>query len=253
MSIEINLENKTIMITGAAGGIGSGTVKVFAEAGANLILTDISEAVLNQAELINLAGGKALGVIADITDAKDVANVVDAGVKEFGQLDFAFNNAGISGLQKRLEDLTTDEWDQILKVNLSSVAYCMSAQAKVMMRNGGGVIINNSSVLGLGVFPNQSLVYSATKHGVIGLTKQAAANHGKDNIRINAICPGLVLTPVLDRDGTSDQVDGLIQRIPMGRPGTPEEMGKMALALCSDLGAYVTGVALPVDGGFSLN
>lgn len=253
MAYTIDLTGKVIMITGAAGGIGSGTAKVFADAGATLLLTDISDNVLSLAEAINSAGGKAIGVVADITDQKAVSRIVDEGLKMFGRLDFAFNNAGIGGLEKRLEDITSDEWDHVLRVNLSSVAYCMGAQAKAMMKTGGGVIINNSSVLGLGVFPYQSLVYSAAKHGVVGLTKQAAANHGKDNIRINAICPGLVLTPVLDRDGTSDQVDTLKKRIPIGRPGTSEDMGKMVLALCSDLGAYVTGATLLVDGGFSLN
>lgn len=253
MPIDVNLEDKSIMITGAAGGIGSGTSRIFAKAGASLILTDISETVLTLADEITSQGGSAIGVVGDITDTTEVTRVVEAGLKEFGKLDFAFNNAGISGLEKRLEDLTADEWDRILNINLSSVAYCMSAQAKAMMKSGGGVIINNSSVLGVGVFPNQSLVYSTAKHGVIGLTRQAAANHGKDNIRINAICPGLVVTSVLDRDGTSDQVEILTQRIPLGRAGLPEDMGKMVLALCSDLGAYVTGTAILVDGGFSLN
>ena len=253
MTIEIDLTGKTIIITGAAGGIGSGTVEIFTRAGANLILSDIAPAVVEQAERIKASGGHAIGVVADVTDSDQVANVVEIGVKEFGQLDFAFNNAGISGVQKRLEDLTAVEWDRILQINLSSVAYCMRAQVKAMLKTGGGVIINNSSVLGLGVFPDQSMVYSAAKHGLIGLTKQAAANHGKDNIRINAICPGLVVTSVLKRDGTSDKVEALKQRIPLGRTGLPEDMGKMVLALCSDLGAYVTGATILVDGGFSLN
>lgn len=253
MAIQIDMTGKVIMITGAAGGIGSGAARVFAKAGARLVLTDLSEAVKELAKDFRDTGGEAIAVVGDIADPHLAGKVVDQAVETFGHLNFAFNNAGIGGVEKRLEDITADEWDRVLKINLSSVAYCMSAQAKAMMETGGGVIINNSSVLGLSVFPDQSMVYSAAKHGVIGLTKQAAANHGGDNIRVNAICPGLVLTEVLNRDGTNAHVEALKKRIPLGRTGDPEDMGKMVLALCSDLGAYVTGTAIPVDGGFLLN
>ena len=250
MSIEIDLSGKVMMITGAAGGIGAGTASVFADAGALLVLTDISEEVLKQAETFNEKGTKAIGMIADIADPNQVADIVAKGEKEFGRLDYAFNNAGIGGKQAKLDDLDFEDWERVLRVNLSSVAYCMKFQVEAMKRAGGGVIINNSSVLGKSVFKDQSLPYAPSKHGIIGLTRQAAANHGADNIRINAICPGFISTQLLTVDGTHEQVDWFMDRTPLGRPGRPEDIGKMVLALCSDLAGFVTGVSLQVDGGF---
>ena len=250
MSIAIDLKGKVIMITGAAGGIGAGTAKIFADAGASLLLTDISQEVLVQAEVFNSQGAKALGVIADISNPKDVETVVQSGLQKFGRLDFAFNNAGIGGKQSKLDELDFEDWDKVIRVNLSSVAYCMKFQVQAMKKTGGGVIINNSSVLGKSVFFDQSLPYAPSKHGIIGLTRQAAANHGEDNIRINAICPGFISTELLAVDGTNEQVDWFMKRTPLGRPGVPEDIGKMVLALCSDLGGYVTGASLQVDGGF---
>ncbi|MDA8889159.1 SDR family oxidoreductase [Hellea sp.] len=240
------------MITGAAGGIGSEAAKLFAQTGATLLMTDISENVLSQAELVNQSGGKALAVIADISKPDEVENVVATGVRELGRLDFAFNNAGIGGIGGALEDLDLENWNKVVSINLSSVAACMKYQAKAMRKNGGGVIVNNSSVLGLGAIKDSSLVYTAAKHGVIGLTKQAALNYGPD-IRINAVCPGLIDTSLVADGGQGHDDEWFMQRIPVGRKGLPIDIGNAVLFLCSDMASYMTGSTVLVDGGFLLS
>lgn len=249
--MHLDFSNKVIMISGAAGGIGSGTARVFAGAGASLILTDIDEQGLAKIDAeLREAGAKTAPFAADIADPVAVEHIVQEGVRALGRLDYAFNNAGIGGKNTKFEDLDFEDWEKVLRVNLSSVAYCMKFQIDAMKETGGGAIVNNSSVLGQSVFKDQSLAYAPSKHGVIGLTRQAAANHGGDGIRVNAICPGFIATELLAVDGTDQQIDWFMQRTPLGRPGAPEDIGKMVLALCSNLAGFVTGAAIQVDGGF---
>jgi len=255
MAIEIDFKDQVVMITGAAGGIGAGAAKCFAKAGASLVLSDLSEQVEQAAADFRAAGCKAVAVVADICEENSCKRVVDVAIAEFGQLDFAFNNAGMSGNAMPLEDVDFATWQKIIDINLTSVAYCMKCQVSAMKksRKSGGVIINNSSVAGLMPLEGQSIEYAASKHGVIGLTKQAAINHAQDNIRINAVCPGLVLTDLVTAGMSGTGYDWYMRKIPMGRAGTPEDIGKIVVALCSNLCAYVTGATVPVDGGFLLS
>ncbi|GAB5487499.1 MAG: SDR family oxidoreductase [Parasphingorhabdus sp.] len=250
MSLTIDFTGKVAIVTGASGGIGAATARLFHKIGANLILTDRSEEVQNLAEEL---GDRAVAFQCDVTDKAAHEEMAESALSQFGRLDFAFNNAGIGGKLANLPQTDLENWDQVVDVNLNAVAYGMKHQAGAMLKSGGGVIINNSSVMGLKPIPDQTVSYAASKHGVIGLTKQAACNHGKDNIRVNAICPGLIETPLVSDGKAGKEDDFFVQKTALRRNGRPEEIATVVAFLCSEHSSFITGAALPVDGGFILS
>lgn len=248
------MHGKVALVTGAASGIGRATAIAFARRGASVVLSDVSdESGRALAKELVESGFAALFVPCDVSQETQVRDLVGEAVRRFGRLDYAFNNAGIEGQQGFLAESGQGNWDRVLAVNLRGVELCMRYEIEQMLRqNGpGGSIVNTSSVAGLAGFPGLA-AYAASKHGIIGLTRAAALEYAARNIRVNAVCPGPIHTPMLDRlmsaePGMEAQIVG---RVPMGRVGKPEEVAEAVLWLISDAASYVTGHALPVDGGW---
>lgn len=241
-------ENKVALVTGAARGIGAAAARMFADNGASVVLGDILTDVDQVASDIVTAGGRACALSGSVADPDYCEALAGLAVKEFGRLDFAFNNAGIAGKPGPIEGLSADDWKKVIEVNLNGVFYGIKYQIPAMLRNEGGVIINTSSVLGLKPIPKSSIEYTAAKHGVIGLTRQIAVNYGGKGIRCNAICPGFIETPLV-----SDQSsEWFVERTPVGRTGRPEDIAGVVRMLCSDDASFVNGASLQVDGGFVL-
>lgn len=259
MSIQIDFSGKVALVTGAAQGIGLATARAFAEAGASVLLADLNEDVATAAEKICADGGRAVHCMVDVADSDSCRAMVETAVSEFGRLDFAFNNAGIGSHRVPVGDIEDAAWRRMIDVNLSGVFYCTKHQVPAMLENGGGVIVNNSSVLGTRALPDTSVEYTAAKHGVIGLTRQVAVNHGADGIRCVAVCPGLIETSLISPDSPGGIKAGgipeetrqwFMSRTPQGRPGEPDDIAGSVLMLCSNQGSFINGTHLLVDGGF---
>ncbi|HWA34962.1 MAG TPA: SDR family oxidoreductase [Cyclobacteriaceae bacterium] len=242
-------KDKVALVTGGSFGIGKATAIAFAERGANVVVADWIE----DKEVIgalNKAGGKSLFVKCDVSKAEDVKALIEKTIAAFGRLDYAFNNAGIEGLQAQVHEYTEAEWEKTINVNLKGVFLCMKYEIPQMLGKKG-VIINCASIAGMIGFPGLS-AYVASKHAVIGLTKTTALEYAKQGIRVNAICPGVIHTAMIDRvTGKDKAVEKMYEDMePIGRMGAPEEVAAAVIWLCSDASSFVTGVALPVDGGW---
>lgn len=250
MSVNIDFGGKVAMVTGAARGIGAAAVAAFAEAGTTLVITDILPEVEGVAQAVKDGGGQALALVGDISNAEFVQSVVDAAMKEYGRLDFSFNNAGISGINAPLLEQSNEDWSQVIAVNQTSVFYCVRSQIDAMLKGGGGVIVNNSSVQAVRALPGTG-PYTASKHAILGLTRQAALEYGGQGIRSVAIGPGFIETD-MTRHYVEDTAtrDLLVSRTPAGRTGQPEDIGRAVRMLCSDDAVFVNGAYLQVDGGF---
>lgn len=247
------LDGKTTIITGAAGGIGAAAADVFAAHGARLVLADTDiEGGDRVTATVKENGGEAVFVRTDVTQEADVVAMVRVAVDTFGSLDCAFNNAGIDGVQAPLHQQSIHDWNAVLAVNLTGVWLCMKHQIQHML-TGGGAIVNTASVAGLIGLDVQLPPYIAAKHGVVGLTRHAALAYASRHIRVNAICPGTVRTPMLTHaiEQGLISVDDLVAIEPVRRLAKPAEIAEAAAWLCSDNASYITGHPLAVDGGMT--
>jgi NAD(P)-dependent dehydrogenase (short-subunit alcohol dehydrogenase family) len=242
---------KVAFVTGAANGIGRATALAFAREGADVVAADISEAGNREtARMIEELGRRAHAVPCDVTRSGDVEAALDGAIEAFGRLDFAFNNAGVEQPIAPAADLTEQEWDRIADINLRGVFLCMKHEIPLMLKQGAGTIVNTSSGAGVKGIAGQA-AYCAAKFGVIGLTKAAALDYAKANIRVNAVCPGIIGTPMMDRfsGGTPEARERVIAQEPVGRMGKPEEVAAAVVWLCSNAAAFVIGHAMVIDGG----
>jgi NAD(P)-dependent dehydrogenase (short-subunit alcohol dehydrogenase family) len=245
-------QNKVAFVTGAANGIGRATALALAREGASVVVADISEAGNEEtARTIEKLGGRALAVRCDVSRAQDVKAALAKTVEVFDRLDFAFNNAGIEPKKPApTAEYEEEEWDRIFAINLRGMFLCMKHEIPLLLKQGGGAIVNTSSGAGI-IGIKGSPAYTAAKHGVIGLTRAAALDYAAQNIRINAVCPGYIETPMMDRftGGTSEGRAKVIAEEPIGRMGKPEEIAATVVWLCSDAAGFVIGHAMVVDGG----
>lgn len=253
MNPTYDFNGQVALVTGASSGMGLATAHAFAQADAAVVLADINEQALHAAtEGLVAAGHQALGVTCDVSDEGQVAAMVDNAVATFGRLDMAFNNAGIQAPATDAADETAEVFDRVNAINLRGVWACMKYELRQMRAQGSGAIVNCSSLGGL-VGSAGRAAYHASKHGVIGLTRSAALEYAPRGIRINAICPGTIDTPMVADMVASGDLDTVaaIKDQPIGRLGRADEMAAAVLWLCSPAASFVLGVALPVDGGYT--
>ncbi|HDS8777265.1 TPA: SDR family oxidoreductase [Klebsiella michiganensis] len=250
-----SLENKVALVTGAASGIGLATARSYAEAGASVVLADLNaEAVQAAAKDLIAKGYKAKAVICNAANLDEVEAMVRDTVATFGRLDIAFNNAGIQNVLAEIADATVEDFDRVNSVNLRGVWGCMKYELQQMRKQGNGVIVNCSSIGGI-VGGAERANYHAAKHGVLGLTKSAALEYAARNIRVNAVCPGLIWTPMAEQmaaSGQKEALDAMVKSVPMQRHGQAEEIADVVLWLSSDASSYVTGQSISVDGGLTM-
>jgi NAD(P)-dependent dehydrogenase (short-subunit alcohol dehydrogenase family) len=248
------LKDKVALVTGGSSGIGRAAALVFAREGSKVVIVDVN--VVGGEETVKMikeAGGRAFIEKADVTHEAEVEGAIHKAIKTYGQLNCAFNNAGGGGEMTPLIECTKENWDYVINVHLTGVWLCMKYEIPEMLKQGGGAIVNTASIFGL-VGENVGLsAYIAAKHGVVGLTKAAAMEYAKANIRVNAVCPGTTRTPSIARFREVDpqSEERMIQLHPIGRLGDPFEVAEVAVWLCSDAASFVTGHAMAVDGGYT--
>jgi NAD(P)-dependent dehydrogenase (short-subunit alcohol dehydrogenase family) len=248
--MENTFKDKVAIVTGGSSGIGRATAIAFAKKGTKVVIADWIENEETM-DLIENLGGEAIFVQCDVSKSDDVKTLIEKTIAIFGRLDYAFNNAGIEGTSAPTQDCSEENWDKTIGINLKGIWLCMKHEIPVMLKKGKGVIVNCSSVAGLVGFQGLP-AYVASKHGVIGLTKTAALEYAKLGIRVNVVCPGVIQTPMIDRltGKKKESIDQFAGLEPVGRFGLPEEIANAVIWLCSDEASFVTGIAMPVDGGF---
>ena len=245
------LQDKVCMVTGGSSGIGRATSLVFAREGARVVVSDVNESAGEETvRSISEAGGEAMFVRADVSRRGDGELLVVRAVEAYGRLDCAFNNAGVAGPQVETHEYPEDAWEKVIAVNLRGVWLCMKYEIRQMLSQGSGSIVNTSSIAGL--VGGAAAAYNASKHGVIGLTKQAALEYATRGIRVNAICPSIILTPMIESvfEVRPEVEAQWMDSQPNRRFGTPEEVASVVVSLISDASSYVTGHAMPIDGGW---
>ena len=252
MSINLSFNDQVVLVTGASSGIGKATAEAFAKAGARVVLADIQAQAGKALESkMQSEGLRAQSLACDVSKTQEVVNLFDQIRSQYGRIDVAFNNAGTEGKPGAAADSTYDEVKKTLDINFFGVFSCMKEEIQIMTQQGGGIIINCSSIAGIRGFPNAA-AYVASKHAVIGLTRAAALDYADKKIRINAICPGVILTPMIERAtaGSSEAQNAYADATPMKRLGQPEEIAAAVLWLASPGASYTTGTELVVDGGW---
>ena len=250
-TLPAKLNAKVALVTGGASGIGRAAALAFARQGANVVIADLDEdGGQRTVQMIAEHGGEAMFIAVDVARADQVEAMITATAAAYGRLDCAFNNAGrLSGHPTRLAEYPEDIWRQVLDVNLTGVLLCMKYELQQMLQQGGGAIVNNASISGLVGFGDAAGV--ASKHGVVGLTKAAALEYAKSGIRVNCVCPGVIRTPMMApamRD--PERLERMQAAIPRGRVGEAEEVAESVVWLCSEAASFVTGHAIPIDGGY---
>ena len=246
-------QNKVALVTGGSFGIGQATAIAFAQRGARVAIADWLEdkegVALRQ---IKESGGEGIFIQCDVSKPADVKAMIEKTISTYGRLDYAFNNAGIEGMQAPVHECTEENWDKTIGINLKGVWLCMKAEIPEMLKQGGGAIVNCASVAGLNGFAGLP-AYVASKHGIVGLTKTAALENAKAGIRVNAVCPGVIHTAMIDRiTGKDKEVEkSFVSLEPVNRMGKPEEVAEAVIWLCSDGASFITGHAMTVDGGFT--
>jgi NAD(P)-dependent dehydrogenase (short-subunit alcohol dehydrogenase family) len=244
---------KVALVTGGSSGLGRATALAFAREGARVVVADIAAPEGEQTvALIREYGGEAQFVRADVSQSSEVAALIARTLSAYGRLDWAFNNAGTDGTFGSTTACSEENWDRTLAVNLKSVWLCMKHELPHMLERGAGSIVNCASIAGLVAFPMMP-AYAASKHGVVGLTRTAAIENARSGVRINAVCPGVIGTPMVERAtaGRADVLSRLLAPQPIGRLGSAEEVASVVLFLCSEAASLVTGQAIPVDGGWT--
>jgi len=253
--MDISFENKVALVTGAGSGLGLATARAFAESGAAVVLADVNGAAVRAAaDELTAKGYKALAIRCDVTDDAEIEAMVEQTVATFGRLDAAYNNAGIQNVLAETADATREDFDRVTAVNLRGVWSCMKFELRQMRKQGSGAIVNCSSIGGIVGGAGRG-TYHAAKYGVIGLTTSAALEYADKGIRVNAICPGMIDTPMSDAmkaAGQTEALDAMLKDVPIARLGRPEEIADAVLWLCSSAASLVVGHALVVDGGYTI-
>ena len=242
--------NKVALVTGGSFGIGQAAAIAFAQKGASVVIADFIDD--NQTlDIIKNAGGEAVFIHCDVSNEESVKEMIEKTIECYGRLDYAFNNAGVEGASALTHECTTENWDTTIGINLKGVWLCMKYEIPHLLKTGKGAIVNNASIAGKVGFPGIP-AYVASKHGVIGLTENAALEYAKQGIRVNTVCPGVIKTAMIDRfTGKKKEVEKQFESMePIGRMGTPEEVAEAVTWLCSDAASFITGHSLAIDGGW---